>query len=122
MIYRSLAPEFTHRDNRGSLTQLVSHGYSQVNILISHSGAMRGGHFHKACREAFYVISGSVTVCFEKAGFKETVDFKQGDFFEIEPYTVHEMCFPEDCVMVALYDRPVETPEGKDIYESRTEV
>lgn len=122
MIYKKLATEFSHRDSRGSLTQLVGQGYSQVNILVSYSGVTRGGHFHKVCREAFYVISGSVTVCFEKDGYKETVDFAEGDFFEIEPYTVHEMYFLEDCVMVALYDKPVKTPEGKDIYESRTEV
>ena len=119
MIVDSLTPEFLHKDSRGSLIQLVSHGYSQVNILISHSGVTRGGHFHKLCHEAFYVISGKVEVFLNKDDVAETVEFAAGDFFEIEPFTVHEMVFPEECVMAVLYDLPVETSEGKDIYERK---
>ena len=117
MLYRTLTPDFQYKDNRGSLAQLVSQGYSQVNILISNSGITRGGHFHKLCHEAFYVISGEVTVFLKKDGIFETVSFAAGDFFEIDPFTVHEMSFPCDCVMAVLYDRPVETTDGKDIYE-----
>ena len=117
MTYRTLTPEFLYKDGLGSLVQLVSQGYSQVNILISHAGVIRGGHFHKQCREAFYIITGSVTVSLKKNEAAETVLFHAGDFFEIEPSTVHEMHFPEDCIMAVLYDRPVETLGEKDIYE-----
>lgn len=119
MTYRLLEPEFSHKDERGSLLQLVSKGYSQVNVLSSKRGVTRGGHYHKVCHEAFYVVSGTVRVTLEKDGAVETADFTEGSFFEIEPYTAHEMYFLEDCVMVALYDKPVETEDGKDIFEKR---
>ena len=118
-MIKTLFPEFSHIDNRGSLTQLVSRGYSQINILVSNSGVTRGGHFHKVCREAFYVIEGTVKVTAENGeDFCEQI-FRQGDFFEIYPDTVHEMYFPERCIMAVLYDKPIETKSGKDIYERK---
>ena len=119
MTVKILSPEFLHTDERGSLTQLASGGYSQINILVSESGVTRGGHYHKICREAFYIIDGTVKVTAENdKEFYERV-FRQGDFFEIYPGTAHEMYFPERCIMAVLYDRPVETGSGKDIYERK---
>ncbi len=119
MAVKILSPEFLHTDERGSLTQLVSGGYSQINILVSESGVTRGGHYHKICREAFYVIDGAVKVTAENdKEFYEHV-FCRGDFFEIYPGTAHEMYFPERCIMAVLYDIPVETESGKDIYERK---
>ena len=118
-MIRLLSPEFRHADNRGILVQLVSRGYSQVNILVSNQGVTRGGHYHKICHEAFYIIDGKVEVTLERDGNKQKVFFSNGDFFEIPPYTAHEMYFPEHCCMAVLYDRPVETEAGKDIYERR---
>lgn len=119
MMYRLLAPEFAHRDERGSLLQLASKGYSQVNVLVSRRGVTRGGHYHERCREAFFVVSGNVHVTMERDGAVEEADFAEGSFFEFETFTAHEMYFPEDCVMVALYDTPVESEEGKDIVEKK---
>ena len=119
MTIKTLFPEFLHTDERGSLTQLVSSGYSQVNILVSESGVTRGGHYHKICREAFYVIDGAVKVTAKNdEEFYEHV-FCKGDFFEIYPGTAHEMYFLERCIMAVLYDRAVETEFGKDIYERK---
>ena len=43
--------------------------------------------------------------------------FKEGEFFEIVPFVLHNMYFPEDCLMVQMYDIPVENEDGtKDIY------
>ena len=81
-MIRLLSPEFRHVDSRGSLVQLVSCGYSQVNILASNPGVTRGGHYHK----------------------------------------VHEMYFPEHCCMAVLYDQPVESEHGKDIFPKKIEV
>ena len=117
MTLKILSPEFIHSDERGSLTQLVSGGYSQINIVVSESGVTRGGHYHKACREAFYIIEGAVKVTAESGGEITEGIFRRGDFFEIYPHTAHEMYFPERCIMAVLYDKPVETESGKDIYE-----
>ena len=118
MLYKDLLAEFRYSDERGSLVQLVSKGYSQVNVLKTNKGVTRGGHFHKLCHEAFYIVSGSVSVKLKADNKTEINDFSEGDFFEIAPYTEHEMYFPESCTMIALYDIPVETISGKDIYRS----
>lgn len=109
--------DFRHEDGRGSLTQLIHGGYRQINVLASNKGAMRGAHFHKRSVEAFYLIDGSVEVEFKSKTESKTVTFRRGDFFEILPFVLHNMVFPEDCLMVQMYDVPVENADGtKDIF------
>ena len=116
-MYHVLTPDFRFSDDRGMLVQLVHGGYTQVNVVTTKRGVVRGNHYHKLCREAFYVISGSVNVILTAGGKRGETMFSAGDFFEIPPMVLHEMSYPEDCVMVALYDRPVEDENGdKDIH------
>lgn len=116
-LFEKLLPDFAFEDGRGKLTQLVHGGYTQVNVLESRKGVLRGGHFHKQSREAFFVVRGQVEVTLKKGPDQQTELFVPGDFFEIAPFVVHSMRFPEDCVLVAMYDIPVEYEDGtKDIY------
>lgn len=116
-LYHTKEVDFQHEDMRGRLVQLVHGGFRQVNVLESKAGAERGAHFHKRAMEAFYVVCGSVEVAFWDKGATERAGFKRGDFFEIPPYVIHHMHFPEDCLMVQMYDIPVEREDGtKDIF------
>ena len=116
-LYIKRKVDFQHIDDRGSLTQLIHNGFKQINVLDSKKGVERGFHFHKRSVEAFYVISGSVEVTLWDKNSKETVVFNKGDFFEIHPFVLHNMLFLEDCLMVQMYDEPVENPDGtKDIF------
>lgn len=116
-LYNILQADFLCSDLRGQLVQLVHNGYQQINILESRKGAVRGGHYHKISKEAFFVVSGSVDVAFKREEEQEIVRFLKNDFFLIEPYTIHRMSFCEDCVLIALYDVPIEKEDGtKDIY------
>ena len=116
-LYEKLIADFEHTDDRGKLVQLVHDGYRQVNVLKTNKGVVRGNHYHKICREAFFIISGSVEVELKKQGQWERVTFRASDFFCIDPYVVHSMFFPEDCIMVQMYNVPVEQQDGqKDIY------
>ena len=109
--------DFQHIDNRGSLTQLIHDGFKQINVLESKKGVERGSHFHKCSIEAFYVINGSVEVTLWDKTSKEVIVFEKGDFFEIHPFVLHNMLFLEDCLMVQMYDEPVENADGtKDIF------
>ena len=109
--------DFQHVDERGSLSQLIHDGFKQINVLESKKGVERGSHFHKESVEAFYVISGSVKVTLWNKNEKEEVVFNKGDFFEIHPFVLHNMLFLSDCLMVQMYDEPVEKEDGtKDIY------
>lgn len=118
MLYSIRKIDFSFEDTRGALTQLVHDGFKQVNVLSTNKGVLRGGHYHTKCNEAFFVINGSVETTLRKINTEniEKVLFKKGVFFEIHPNTIHSMFFPEDCLMVQMYDIPVEAEDGtKDI-------
>ena len=116
-LYRTRRVDFRHEDGRGCLVQLIHDGFAQVNVLSSKAGATRGAHFHKISTEAFYVVSGSVQVTLCGGGIREEVVFRTGDFFEIAPLVLHNMYFDEDCLMIQMYDTPVEKADGsKDIF------
>lgn len=116
-LYTTRDVDFQHKDIRGSLVQLVHGGFDQINVLESKKGATRGAHYHKRAVEAFYVVNGSVDVKLWNEDTEEMVIFRQGDFFEIHPYILHNMYFPEDCLMIQMYNVPVENEDGsKDIF------
>ena len=116
-LYVKLDPDFVFEDERGFLAQLIHDGFKQINVLFSKLGCKRGNHYHKVSREAFYVVNGSVDVTFQKDNVKEIVSFKSGDFFLVEPFVNHSMSFPNDCLMIQMYDVPVEKDDGsKDIF------
>lgn len=117
-LFVSLKPDFVYENEKGVLVQLIHEGFSQVNVLKSKKGTKRGEHYHKKAREAFYVASGSVNLTLKKDGQTQKSFFLEGEFFLIPTYVWHSMDFPEDCTLVALYDAPVEHPDGsKDIFE-----
>lgn len=116
-LLEKLDVDFDFHDSRGSLTQLVHEGYEQINVLYTRSGVERGGHFHKESNECFYVVKGIVQVTARLENKEETVSFGEQDFFRVRSYIIHSMFFPEDCILVAMYDKCVELADGsKDIY------
>lgn len=117
MLYQKLGKDFVFEDERGSLVQLAHTGYQQVNVVTSKAGVLRGNHYHKQSTEAFYVVSGRVEVTLSRGNELEKIVFGCGEFFQISPYTVHSMYYPEDTILVALYDIPIEREDGeKDIF------
>lgn len=109
--------DFSYVDDRGSLNQLVHCGYEQINVLYTKKGVERGGHFHKQSTECFFVVSGSVVVTAKRDGSEKIYTFSKDSFFQVNPYVIHSMYFPEDCIMVAMYDKCVELGDGtKDIF------
>ena len=112
-----LKPDFQFEDERGTLTQLVREGFSQFNIIFSKAGVLRGNHYHKENREAFFVISGSFELTAEKDGQIEKHKFSQGDMFLVMPYVNHSFYYCEDTLLASMYDIGVERPDGtKDIF------
>lgn len=109
--------DFKHVDERGELIQLVHLGFEQINVLESRKGVVRGGHYHKESVEAFYVVRGSVILTSSYKGVREQECFRTGDFFRVPVGVVHSMEFPENCLMVQMYDKCVDKGNGKmDIY------
>lgn len=116
MLIDVLQTDFYFTDERGALTQLIHSGYCQINIITSKQGAIRGGHYHRLNREAFYIISGRLELVARNAGITEHKVFGPGDFFGIGPNISHEFSFLKDTLLVSMYDRGVELTDGtKDI-------
>lgn len=112
-----LEPEFAFSDERGNLTQLVSSGYKQFNVITSKKGAVRGRHYHKLNNEAFYVISGKLHLEVAFDDYVENHTFCSGSFFRIDANVTHSFMFAEDTLLVSMYDKGVETgTTQKDIY------
>lgn len=118
MLIEVMKPNFEFRNSGGALIQLVREGWKQVNVLYSKKDSERGGHYHKICNEAFYIVEGTIKLLLEKEEKKEENTFKKGDMFMIHPFIKHRFIFLEDTVMVSMYDKGVELENGeKDIYE-----
>ncbi|MCI8320707.1 MAG: cupin domain-containing protein [Lachnospiraceae bacterium] len=113
MLIERLNTDFEHKDDRGTLVQLVRKGYSQINVITSKSGVFRGGHFHKLNTEAFYIIEGKCIVTARKDGAEERQEFSAGDFFRVGPYVSHDFDYVEDTVLVSMYSLGVELDDGK---------
>ena len=119
MLLKFMTPDFSFSDERGSLTQLVREGYRQVNVIFSKAGVSRGGHYHALNHETFYVISGKFDLQVSKESVQEQYTLKSGDFFTVPPFVCHSFTYVEDTLLVGLYDRGVELPDGtKDIIAS----
>lgn len=117
-MIKIIKPDFIFEDERGTLTQLVHEGYSQINVVTSKAGVERGNHYHALNREGFYVVEGAFLLEASLDGKNESHEFRKGDMFIIEPYVMHRFVYREDTVLVAFYDRGVELPDGtKDILE-----
>ena len=60
-------PLTMHCDNRGSFTEaLHSEERGQVSVNISHSGIVKGQHWHHTKHEKFLVVSGTGVIRFRK--------------------------------------------------------
>lgn len=117
MLIEMMKPDFEFEDERGNLRQLVHEGFSQYNIIFSKKDVLRGNHYHKKNKEAFYVITGAFTLHVSKDGVEETYKFRQGDMFLVPPYVIHSFYYTQDCLVASMYDFGVENEDGlKDIY------
>lgn len=113
MMLHIMKADFHFEDGRGIIDQLIHDGYKQINVITSKKGVFRGGHYHKQNAEAFYVVSGKLTVTVND----EVQTFSQGDFFGIDPYDMHGFIFDEETTLVSMYSDGVELSDGtKDIF------
>lgn len=117
MLINYIKPDFVYEDERGGLYQLVNKGYNQINYIFSKADMVRGGHYHKINKEAFFVIRGSFKLILETRDKKEEYLMRSGEFFEIASNIKHTFEYLEDTELISMYDIGVELENGeKDIY------
>lgn len=112
-----LTPDFAFTDDRGTITQIVHEGFTQVNAVFTKAGKIRGNfHYHKTTKELFYIIKGRIRLI---ARFDDTAEeyiFSDGDMFLVNENVRHTFEYLEDTYLVGLYTSPVEKEDGtKDI-------
>lgn len=118
MLIQFLKPDFEHVDERGKLVQLVHDGWKQVNVIESKAGQVRGNHYHKMNKEAFYVVKGEFDLWLEKNGESETYHLTTGQMFQIESYVIHTFEFRKDSILIGFYDTGIEMAGiEKDIFK-----
>lgn len=112
-----LTPDFTFTDDRGTLTQLVHEGFSQVNAVFTKAGKIRGNfHYHEGTKELFFVIKGKIEITAKYNGVSENYTFSDGDMFMVNENVRHTFSYIDDTYLVALYTNPIEKEDGtKDI-------
>ena len=118
MLIKKLEPDFVFADERGVLTQITHEKFKQINAVYTKKNAVRGNwHYHKKCREYFYIIQGSVTVKARLDGREEEKNFSSGEMFMIAENIRHTFEYLEDTYLVVLYDERVELDDNtKDIF------
>ena len=120
MLIDIIKPDFVFSDERGSLTQLFHKGFNQINIIFSKKGIIRGNHYHRENKEAFFVICGSFELTVKRDKITEVYNFKKGDMFLVPPFVLHSFHYHEDTWLAGLYDKGVEHIDGtKDIYSEQ---
>lgn len=112
-----LQPDFTFTDDRGTLTQIVHEGFSQINAVFTKAGKIRGSfHYHEHTKELFYIIKGKIAFTAKYNGITEEYIFSDGDMFMVNENVRHTFLYLEDTCLVGLYTTPVENSDGtKDI-------
>ena len=112
-----LTPDFEFVNENGLLVQLVDNGWKQVNVILSKSGKVRGGHYHKYNKEAFYVVSGEFKLTVWNTDCMEEYVMKPKDFFLINEYAYHRFEYKEDTILLSMYNNGVVLGnENKDIW------
>lgn len=108
-----MKPNFEYEDERGKLVQLVREGFSQINIVYSKEGVVRGDHWHDINEEAFYVIEGKLKLYISDGEANGEYEFSKGEMFKIRKCVKHSFTFLQDTLLVSMYDIGVELGDGK---------
>lgn len=119
MLINFIKPDFQFSDQRGCLYQLAHSGWNQINFIFSRAGTLRGNHYHKVNKEAFFVINGNfkLSISTLDSSVSETYELNTGDFFIINPNLIHSFSYLTDTSLISFYDKGVELSNGnKDIF------
>jgi mannose-6-phosphate isomerase-like protein (cupin superfamily) len=110
-----LKAEYQRKEDRGTLTQVNTGEWKQLNILEIKKGNTFGGHYHKEKEELFYIVFGKVEFIIENEQGTFTESLGKGDCFLVEPYDTHTICALQDTIIVEVLSHPY---SKEDTYEN----
>ena len=116
-----LTPLMVRKDDRGTLTHIITFNGIDLNKFEVKEGHIVGGHFHKLTHEVFHVISGLVSVFSAPKGAKEAIikEYKPGESFTIGPYDWHYVQAVSDSTLIVLLEPPYDK-DCPDVYEGKS--
>jgi len=119
---KRFAPYQRHEDVRGHFLGITQDTWSEINLVTTRSGAVRGNHFHKDTHEMFCMLSGTVTVDVEdlRTGERTTFDVNAGDLFLVEPFELHTFHARTNSTWLNFLSRPFD-PAHPDFHQRTTE-
>lgn len=94
-----ISPYFYFEDQRGTFTGVThSRRWEEINHVESVKGSVRGNHYHKSTVEGFYILAGDIEVSLTdlRSGSRRRFRVGAGDFFVVEPETLHTFEVLED--------------------------
>lgn len=88
---KKIQPYSRREDARGKLIGLMNEGvWEEFNYLETKAGHVRGNHYHRETREAFFIIEGEIEVVTKLPDQQEiSIILNAGDMIEIEPGENH---------------------------------
>ena len=104
-----LQPEFSHKDERRTLTQLFTRPIAQVNEYNAKKGSILGNHYHKETYEYFYIASGKIV-------YNGEVIVSAGQSFLVEPLEKHTIICLTNVSMLTFLTKPY-SKEEPDTYK-----
>lgn len=97
--------ELTHSDFRGGIKTLVRHPVEVVQLITSHPGSHRAGHYHKAGWHFCHVLSGIIHYFERPVGSQEQPKMTvigEGETFFTGPMMEHTMYFPVETTFLNI--------------------
>jgi len=87
-----LSPYRHFDDSRGRMLGVINDGqWEEINYIETAASCIRGGHYHRATRELFLLISGTINVRIRTLDRQEVQEFtfSGGSIFVVEPGEAH---------------------------------
>ena len=103
---RQQVAEYTRQDNRGSLVQLATGNWKQINAIFINKGKSFGKHYHKEKEELFIIFKGEIKLTIGKGLSKNNYYFHTGESFVVEARNFHIIKAIEDTQMAELITEP----------------
>ena len=104
--------EYKRDDKRGSLVQVNTGEWKQLNHLFIKKGNSFGGHYHKHKKELFYLLEGKIKVIVSNNAIQKE-NLNPSGLVRIDPYDYHNIYAIEDSNIIELLSEPF---DKADIY------
>jgi dTDP-4-dehydrorhamnose reductase len=112
-------PYFYFGDKRGRITGLMNKfNFEEINYIESIKGQIRGGHYHKNTKEAFFIVEGKILVELEYVNDKKkhkNFIVEKGDIFVVNPEIVHTFRILKDSKWINMLSKKMDE-KNKDIH------